>query len=36
MEQVEGKYWNGTSTRIPRLGTVDECGMMIERVMEWE
>ena len=36
MEQVDWKYWNGISSRIPRLGIADECGMMIERVMKCE
>ena len=36
MEQVEGKCWNGTSSCIPRLGIVDECGVMIERDMKGE
>ena len=36
MEQVDGKWQNRTSSRIPRLGTADECGVMIERVMKWE
>ncbi len=31
-----GKWWNGTSSRIPRLGIVDECGVMIKRVVKWE
>ena len=31
-----GECWNGTSSRIPRLGIVDECGVMIERVMKCE
>ena len=34
MEQVPGKCWNGTSSRFPRLGIADECGVMIERVMK--
>ena len=36
MEQDQGKCWNGTSFRIPRLGIADECGVMIERVMKCE
>ena len=36
MEQVEGKWWNGTSSRISRLGIADQYGVMIERVMKCE
>ena len=34
MEQVDWKYWNGTSSRIPRLGLADECSVMMERVLK--